>query len=85
MDRAEAEAIHDAGRDLLFDLRRRRYGTSHGVGLLQLVFSGLEGTYAVASTAPGLFTARHRESVVSAIRDAPYLGAAGVLVHTIGS
>jgi hypothetical protein len=43
--------------DLLFDLRQRRYGTSHGVGLLQFVLSGLEGTYAVASTAPKLFTA----------------------------
>jgi hypothetical protein len=39
--------------DLLLDLRRRRYGTSHGVGLLQLSLVGLEGTYAVALTAPG--------------------------------
>ena len=38
--------------DLLLDLRRRRYGTSHGVGLLQLSFTGLEGTYAVALMAP---------------------------------
>src|SRR2546429_344298 len=29
--------------DLRFNLRRRRYRTSHGVGLLQLVFTGLEG------------------------------------------
>jgi hypothetical protein len=33
-------------------LRRRRYGTSHGVGLLHRL-AGLEGTYAVALTAPG--------------------------------
>src|SRR5215207_66541 len=42
--------------DLLLDLRRRRYGTSHGVGLLHRL-AGLEGTYAVALTAPGPFTA----------------------------
>src|SRR5205807_8687045 len=42
--------------DLIFNLRRRRYGTSHGVGLLHRL-GGLEGTYAVASTAPALFTA----------------------------
>ena len=36
--------------DLLLDLRRRRYGTSHGVGLLHRL-AGLEGTYAVALTA----------------------------------
>jgi hypothetical protein len=41
---------------LLFHLRRRRYGTSHGVGLLHRL-AGLEGTYAVALTAPALFTA----------------------------
>jgi hypothetical protein len=39
--------------DLFLDLRRRRYGTSHGVGPPSIVFSGLEGTYAVALTAPG--------------------------------
>src|SRR3954452_21131213 len=33
-----------------FDLRRRRYGTSHGVGLLHCL-GGREGTYAVALTA----------------------------------
>jgi hypothetical protein len=43
--------------DLRFDLRRRRYGTSHGVGPPSIVLSGLEGTYAVALTAPRLFTA----------------------------
>jgi hypothetical protein len=32
-------------------LRRRRYGASHGVGLLHRL-PGLEGTYAVALTAP---------------------------------
>src|SRR5262249_32853684 len=43
--------------DLLFNLRRRRYGTSHGVGLLHRL-PGPEGTYAVALTAPpALFTA----------------------------
>ena len=41
--------------DLLLDLRRRRYGTSHGVGLLHRL-AGLEGTYAVALRRPG-FTA----------------------------
>src|SRR5918994_844553 len=48
------------------DLRRRRYGTSHGVGPPSIVLSGLEGTYAVALTAPRLFTAllgRHRRPV----------------------
>ena len=35
---------------------RRRYGTSHGVGLLHRL-AGLEGTYAVASTVPAPFTA----------------------------
>src|SRR5205085_11767368 len=43
--------------DPSLDLRRRRYGTSHGVGPPSIVLSGLEGTYAVASTAPALFTA----------------------------
>ena len=38
--------------DLVFYLRRRRYGTSHGVGLL-LRLAGLEGTYAVTLTALG--------------------------------
>ena len=38
--------------DLLLDLRRRRYGTSHGVGPPSIVLAGLEGTYAVALTAP---------------------------------
>ena len=42
--------------DPSFDLRRRRYGTSHGVGRLPRL-AGLEGTYAVALTAPALFTA----------------------------
>src|SRR3954467_10838235 len=37
--------------DLGLDLRRRRYGTSHGVGLLHCL-GGREGTYAVALTAP---------------------------------
>jgi hypothetical protein len=32
-------------------LRRSRYGASHGVGLLHRL-AGLEGTYAVVSTAP---------------------------------
>jgi hypothetical protein len=43
--------------DLRLDLRRRRYGTSHGVGPPSIVLSGLEGTYAVVLTAPRLFTA----------------------------
>ena len=38
--------------DLVFYLRRRRYVTSHGVGLL-LRLAGLEGTYAVTLTALG--------------------------------
>jgi hypothetical protein len=42
--------------DLLLDLRRRRYGTSHGVGLLHRL-AGLEGTHAVALTGPALLTA----------------------------
>jgi hypothetical protein len=43
--------------DLDLYLRRRRYGASHGVGLLHRL-AGLEGTYAVALTAPArLFTA----------------------------
>src|SRR5262245_3831285 len=42
--------------DLHFNLRRRRYGTSHGVGLLHRL-PGPEGTYAVALTTPTLFTA----------------------------
>jgi hypothetical protein len=37
-------------------LRRQRYRASHGVGLLHRL-AGLEGTYAVALTAPTLFTA----------------------------
>ena len=50
---------HPHGQHLLdpsVNLRRRRYGTSHGVGLLHRL-GGPEGTYAVASTAPALFTA----------------------------
>jgi len=46
--------------NLSLNLRRRRYCTSHGVGLLQLSLTGLiEGTYAVAmtTTGEGLFTA----------------------------
>src|SRR5665811_2480421 len=35
-------------------LRRRRYGASHGVGLLHRL-PGLEGTYAVAMTAPDTY------------------------------
>ena len=42
--------------DPSFYLRRRRYRTFHGVGLLHRL-AGLEGTYAVALTAPALFTA----------------------------
>jgi hypothetical protein len=43
--------------DLGLYLRRRRYGASHGVGLLHRL-AGLEGTYAVVLTAPPrLFTA----------------------------
>src|SRR5204863_8870452 len=55
-----ARALPDPNRQHLldpgFNLRRRRYGTSHGVGLLRGL-AGLEGTYAVALTAPALFTA----------------------------
>ena len=40
--------------DLSLYLRRRRYGASHGVGLLHRL-AGLEGTYAVATTAPGAY------------------------------
>src|ERR671916_3217341 len=50
--------------DLFFDLRRRRYGTSHGVGPPSIVLSGLEGTYAVVLTAPGPFTAVRRRDQV---------------------
>src|SRR4030095_4953180 len=45
--------------DLSFELRRRRYGASHGVGLLHRL-PGLEGTYAALSTAPALLTAALR-------------------------
>src|SRR3954452_3168113 len=45
--------------DLSFELRRRRYGASHGGGLLHRL-PGLEGTYAALSTAPQLFTAAPR-------------------------
>jgi hypothetical protein len=49
--------------DLSLYLRRRRYGASHGVGLL-LRLAGLEGTYAVSPTAPAqLFTAVPRRSL----------------------
>jgi hypothetical protein len=51
---------HPHGEQLVYpslDLRRRRYGTSHGVGPPSIVFAGLEGTYAVALTAPAPFTA----------------------------
>jgi hypothetical protein len=40
--------------DLRLYLRRRRYGASHGVGLLHRL-AGHEGTYAVDLTAPGAY------------------------------
>src|SRR5689334_16641934 len=40
-----------------FYLRRRRYGASHGVGLHHRL-PGLEGTYAVATTAPAAYLQR---------------------------
>src|SRR5206468_2213956 len=46
---------HPPGQQLVdarLYLRRRRYRASHGVGLLHRL-AGLEGTYAVALTAPG--------------------------------
>nr|WP_259315733.1 phosphoribulokinase [Capillimicrobium parvum] len=43
--------------DLSFELRRRRYGASHGVGLLHRL-PGLEGTYAASSTAPARYLQR---------------------------
>src|SRR3954447_17889511 len=48
--------------DLSLELRRRRYGASHGVGLLHRL-PGLEGTYAALSTAPQLFTAALRRDL----------------------
>src|SRR5437588_1679714 len=57
--RASSDSIRDGSStallqklvDLRLYLRRRRYGASHGVGLLHRL-PGLEGTYAVALTAP---------------------------------
>jgi hypothetical protein len=40
--------------DLSLYLRRRRYGASHGVGLLHRL-AGLEETYAVSMTAPDAY------------------------------
>src|SRR5215208_815233 len=42
--------------DLLLDLRRRRYGASHGVGPPSIVLSGLEGTDAVTLTGPAIYS-----------------------------
>src|ERR671925_565948 len=64
--------------DLFFDLRRRRYGTSHGVGPPSIVLSGLEGTYAVALTAPALFTASLRRHPLSARLSVSTRAGAGV-------
>src|SRR3954471_9912634 len=57
--------------DLSLELRRRRYGASHGVGLLHRL-PGLEGTYAALSTAPQLFTAALRRDPAA---DECWLGA----------
>src|SRR3954452_25411445 len=51
--------------DLSLELRRRRYGASHGVGLLHRL-PGLEGTYATLSTARQLFTAALRRAPAAA-------------------
>jgi hypothetical protein len=60
----DREQLIDPG----FYLRRRRYGTSHGVGLLHRL-AGLEGTYAVALTAPTpLFTALLRRDLGTLVR-----------------
>src|SRR2546421_8823902 len=57
------------------ELRRRRCGMSHGEGLLPGL-AGFEGNYAVASTAPALFTAEtETETETDATRTA---GAVGV-------
>src|ERR1700729_2985641 len=60
--------IDHAPRQQLVDarlyLRRRRYGTSHGVGLLHRL-AGLEGTYAVALTAPGTHLQHFWDATVS--------------------
>ena len=42
--------------DLLLDLRRRRYRASHRVGPPSIVLSGPEGTYAVPSTGPAIYS-----------------------------
>src|SRR5204863_4123438 len=64
-----ARALPDPDRQHLldpgFNLRRRRYGTSHGVGLLHRL-AGLEGTYAVVLTAAALFTALLRRDPLAA-------------------
>jgi hypothetical protein len=55
-----AGSRHPHGEQLvgpLLDLRRRRYGTSHGVGPPSSSLTGLEGTYAVALTAPAIYSA----------------------------
>src|SRR4051812_27427245 len=57
--------------DPSLELRRRRYGASHGVGLLHRL-PGLEGTYAALSTAPQLFTAALRRDPAA---DECWLGA----------
>jgi hypothetical protein len=44
------------GVDLLLDLRRRRYGASHGEGPPSIVLSGLEGTYAVPLTGLAIYS-----------------------------
>jgi hypothetical protein len=70
--------------DLLLDLRRRRYGTSHGVGLLHRL-AGLEGTYAVALTALGYLqrlwdaTAALHALLLCAVRNCIVPGAPRVL------
>src|SRR6059058_4903694 len=52
-------------------LRRRRYGASHGVGLLHRL-AGLEGTYAVALTAPRAYL---QQSLDATQPEAKYRGA----------
>ena len=56
--------------DPSFYLRRRRYDTSHGVGLLELVLSGLEGTLGDVVNAYRIAVVGHRMGVRLALAQA---------------
>ena len=60
--------------DPSFDLRRRRYRTSHGVRPPSIVFAGLEGTYAVACDS----TRRDWTALLRRDRHGACVGALGV-------